>query len=155
LLGDATEGLDSSWQEATRQCENLETQLKAISGSGISRLQDVSARLLTPGLRQAVNAGTRAETRQNCMIAMIAVYRYRLQHGNLQASLAELKKFIPGDDAAKNQRPTDPFDGQPLRFKSDSSQVTIYSIGDNRVDDGGVISSEKPQEGDLGYSVQH
>ncbi len=155
FFGDATEGLDSSWQEATRQCENLDKEMKVISGGGISRLRYMSVMWLTPGLRQAVNAGTRAEARQNCMITMIAVYRYRLQHGNLQASLAELKKFIPGDDAAKNQRPTDPFDGQPLRFKSDSSQVTIYSIGDNRVDDGGVISSEKPHEGDLGYSVQH
>lgn len=154
VFGDATEGLDSSWQEATRQCENLDREMKVISGGRISRLQYMSVRLLTPGLRQAVNAGTRAEARQNCLIATIAAYRYRLQHGELPLSLADLKDFIPGDDATRNQRMTDPFDGEPLRFESDSSQVTIYSIGDNRVDDRGVISNEKPQEGDLGYAIQ-
>jgi len=111
--------------------------------------------LLLPAIQQAVNAGTRAEARQNCMIATIAAYRYRLQHGELPTSLADLKDFIPGDDATKNQRLTDPYDGQPLRFKSDSGNIVIYSIGINRLDDGGVISNEKPQVGDLGYSIHN
>jgi hypothetical protein len=155
LFRDYTEELESSWQEAMRQCENLEKRMKAKSGNVISRLPYMGVMSLPPALRQAVISGTRAEARQNCMIATIAAYRYRLQYGKLPASLADLKEFIPGDLATRNQRLTDPYDGQPLRFKSDSSSVVIYSIGINRLDDGGVISNDNPQEGDLGYSIQH
>lgn len=99
--------------------------MEAKLGNMISRLLYMGATSLLPTLRKVVISGTRVEPQQNSMIATIAVQRCRLQHGKLPASLADLKGFNPGDDAAKNQRLSDPFDGQPLRFKFDSSQVTI------------------------------
>lgn len=82
----------------------------------------------------------------------IAACRYRLEHAELPKSLADLKELIPGDESEKNQRLTDPFDGQPLRFKSDVGRVIIYSVSDNLIDDGGVMDGEDPREGDFGYS---
>lgn len=39
--------------------------------------------------------------------------------------------------------PTDPFDGNPLRYRAESDRVTIYSVGPDQRDDGGEYSSEK------------
>jgi hypothetical protein len=36
--------------------------------------------------------------------------------------------------------PADPFNpGQPFRYESDGSKYTLWSIGPNRVDDGGTV----------------
>ena len=150
----AVDGLETSWPEAANRCEQIDVQLKAIPGNIFSRLQYMSVMQLFPALRAAMVAGTRAEARQNCLIAAIAANRYRLQHGELPKSLAELKDLIPGDESEKTQRLTDPFDGQPLRFRSGDGRVIIYSVSDNMTDDGGVIDGENPREGDLGYSIE-
>ncbi|MEJ7595977.1 MAG: hypothetical protein WKF77_31085 [Planctomycetaceae bacterium] len=148
------DGLETSWPDAAKPCEQIDGQLKSNSRNIFSSLQFMSAMQLLPSLRQTVVAGTRAEARQNCLIAAIAACRYRLEHAELPKSLADLKGLIPGDESEKNQRLTDPFDGQPLRFRSGDSCVIIYSVSDNMTDDGGVIDGENPREGDLGYSIE-
>jgi hypothetical protein len=40
--------------------------------------------------------------------------------------------------------PNDPFDGKPIRFRQLPISFVVYSIGANRVDDGG---RERPQKG--------
>ena len=42
--------------------------------------------------------------------------------------------------------PRDPFDGQPLRFRRSNGRFLIYSVGEDRTDDGGKVewSSYKP-----------
>jgi|GEM_PF-582077 len=154
MFREAVDGLETSWPEAANRCEQIDGQLKAIRGNIFSGFQYMSVMQLFPALRAEIVAGTRAEARQNCLIAAIAAYRYRLQHAELPKSLADLKELIPGDEPQKIQRLTDPFDGQPLRFKSDDSGVIIYSVSDNLTDDGGVIDGEDPRVGDLGYSIE-
>ena len=84
---------------------------------------------------------------------MIVAYRFRLQHGELPTSLADLQNLIPDEDPFKSTRLIDPFDGQPLRFKKSPNGVTIYSVNENKVDDGGGFDKQSPQDGDLGYSI--
>jgi hypothetical protein len=62
----------------------------------------------------------------------IAVERFRLVQGRLPESLLEL---VPRYLAAV---PEDPFDGHPMRFQRTSIGYTIYSIGPDGVDDGGL-----------------
>ena len=154
LLQEATAGLDVSWQEATKRCTEIDTQMKAASGGSFSRLKYWGAILMLPALRQSVIAGTRAEARQNSLIVTIAAYRYRLKHGEFPKSLDDLRDLIPGNDSAKIQRLTDPFDGQPLKFKTDDARIIIYSVSDDLIDDSGVIDGEDPRGGDLGYSIE-
>ena len=153
LIDESAEGLETSWLEATKRHQKIDAELNTMSGSMISRMKYMSIMLMLPALQQAVTAGTRAEARQNCAIVTIAVYRYRLQYGTLPMSVTDLKDLIPGDASDKSSRVIDPFDGQSLRFKADNDHVLIYSIGNNKVDDGGDIANEKLLEGDLGYSV--
>jgi len=70
----------------------------------------------------------------NCslVVTAIALKRYQLAHGEIPASLSALvPKYLPAV-------PTDPVDGQPLRYqrKPDGSFL-LYSIGEDGVDDGG------------------
>lgn len=153
LFGNSAEGLETSWLEATKRQQRIDGELKTMSASMISRLMFSNVALMLPALRGATSSGNQAEARQNCAIVTIAAYRYRFQHGALPMSVTDLKNLIPGDAAEKASRVIDPFDGQSLRFKSDNGCLLIYSIGYNKVDDGGDIATEKPQPGDLGYSV--
>jgi hypothetical protein len=67
-----------------------------------------------------------------CGRTAVAVERYRLAHGRLPENLAEL---VP---AQLETVPLDPFDGRPLRYKRLSPGYVVYSVGFDRVDDGGV-----------------
>jgi hypothetical protein len=65
--------------------------------------------------------------------AAVAIERYRLRRGEIPTRLADL---VPDElDAV----PADPFDGQPLRYRTDGAVLAIYSVGRNRSDDGGEV----------------
>ncbi|MEZ6034661.1 MAG: hypothetical protein R3C17_16325 [Planctomycetaceae bacterium] len=153
LYKEFTEGLAISWQETTNRNQKIEEECASIAAGRASRMIYTYAMLLVPSMQQAANSGMRAEARQNCAIAAIAAYRYRLHHGTLPQSLSELQSLIPGDAAEKASRLIDSFDSQPLRFKSNTHQITIYSIGENKVDDDGDIEDGEQQPLDVGYSV--
>jgi hypothetical protein len=75
-------------------------------------------------------------TRMRVASVALAVERWRLAHeGRLPDSLAQL---VPGFLPAI---PTDPFDGQPLRYRKLVRGYVVYSVGPNFTDDGGL---EKP-----------
>jgi hypothetical protein len=61
----------------------------------------------------------------------LAIERYRLAQGGLPDSLGDL---IP---TSLDAVPTDPFDGQPLRYKKLANGYVVYSVGENGKDDGG------------------
>jgi len=69
----------------------------------------------------------------------LAVERYRLSHGSLPKTLDQL---VPDYLAAV---PEDPFDGAPLRYKRLHRGFLIYSVGEDRKDDGGKEEPRKKQ----------
>ena len=72
--------------------------------------------------------------------AAIAVERYRRKEGKLPQRLDDLvPDFLP-------QIPTDPFDGRPLRYRVREEEYLIYSVGADRVDNGGHAD---PELGDI------
>jgi hypothetical protein len=68
----------------------------------------------------------------DCARAAVAATRYRLDHGTLPSQLADL---VP---AYLESVPLDPFDGKPLRLVVRNKQWTVYSIGSDLHDDGGI-----------------
>jgi hypothetical protein len=85
-----------------------------------------------------------------CGRTAVAVERYRLAHGRLPENLAEL---VP---AQLETVPLDPFDGRPLRYKRLSPGYVVYSVGSDRVDDGGVerYSTGRAYEPDITFRVE-
>jgi hypothetical protein len=66
--------------------------------------------------------------------AALAVERYRRANGG--AAPASLETLVPGYLRAV---PQDPFSGKPLVYTRTSGEYRIYSIDNNRADDGGVF----------------
>ena len=100
------------------------------------------SRTLLPSLSRAL---IRDATHRACLRAAdaaLSVERYRLADGALPNSLdALVPKFL---DAV----PTDPFDGQPLRYKKLAKGYVVYSVGEDGKDDGG------DEKKDIAFTVE-
>jgi hypothetical protein len=83
-----------------------------------------------------------------CSQAAVAAERFRLAHGHWPHSLSSLvPEFL-------QEEPTDPFDGQPLRFRRCDHGVLIYSVGPDGKDDGGNLDRQNTQSGnDVGFQL--
>jgi hypothetical protein len=155
MLGLLTDGVKVSWAEAMMARQEIDRKVLAIRGAGfITQAKFMAISMVLPAVTLSLDASMQAEARQHCAIAAIAAHRYRLQHGKLPLTLADLTEFLSGDERRRSSLLTDPFDGQPLRFKIEDTRLLIYSIGPNLVDDGGQFELEKPKEGDVGYAVR-
>lgn len=104
------------------------------------------AESLAPDLRLAQSIDI-ATTQRAGIVVWIALERYRVAHGSYPRSLDQITTPLP----------VDPFSGKPFLYrKSDPDRRTrpdrpippnflLYSIGFNRVDDGGQSSGGAPQ----------
>ena len=109
--------------------------------------------MMLPALNTALEKAADCVGQLRAAQAALAIERYRLGTGSaLPDSLAQL---VPKYLAAV---PEDPYDGKPLRYKKLSPKgYVVYSIGRNRLDDGGV---PKPAAGqadgayDLTFAVR-
>lgn len=77
------------------------------------------------------------EARLECMKAIIALERFRLDHGTWPRSLSELTP------AYLSAEPVDPFTGGALRFRINSDHAIVYSVWTDEVDDGGKIEGDE------------
>ncbi|MCD6052166.1 MAG: Bacterial type secretion system protein [Verrucomicrobia bacterium] len=80
----------------------------------------------------------------------LAVERFRLENNRLPQSLGEL---IP---RYLTKAPMDPFNEQPLLYRSTQTGFRIYSAGENGKDDGGQTRAEKsyPENDDMVFAVE-
>lgn len=96
-------------------------------------------RILMPSLSRAVQLHVRITAHLRAARAALAAERFRLDAGRLPESLDEL---VPRYLEAV---PIDPFDGGPLRLVTTADGIVVYSIGEDGVDDGGIVQRpEKP-----------
>jgi len=97
--------------------------------------------IILPALTRALNADARDLAMQRMARTALAIERYRIAKGALPSALTDLvPQFLP-------ELFQDPFDGQPLRYKQTPDGYMIYTIGDDRQDDGG---EEKPKNSGKG-----
>ncbi len=100
----------------------------------------ILSRAFMPSLNLVFVHTSRYEAQFDNARAAVAVERYRLANGKLPGQLTDLvPTFLPSI-------PSDPFDGKPLRYKTLAKGYVVYSVGDDREDNGGV---EKTSEGYL------
>lgn len=111
--------------------EQQEAEFKRIDQS-IS-LKPYIIRMLLPAGIRVEQAYWRSQAQIRTAIVALAVERYRRELGRWPESLAEL---VPGK---LQQIYTDPYDGKPLRYRRNSDGVVIYSVGPDKIDDGGKI----------------
>lgn len=89
-------------------------------------------------MSKLITAERRCKANLRCHIFAIAAERFRLKHGQWPRSMDQLveTKLIA--------RPLlDPFDGQPLRWREFELGRLVYSIGEDRTDNGGDFTWDK------------
>jgi hypothetical protein len=97
----------------------------------------VITRMLLPALDKALVKAVRCDAKIRDAQTAIAVERYRLANGKLPDRLGELSPtFLPAVPAA-------PFDGKPLRYKLLAKGYVVYSVGEDREDNGGTEKNAK------------
>lgn len=103
-------------------------------------------KILMPVFTEAGLRFARMDTINRIMLSALAIRQYRLEHGKLPATLADLPL-----DARFT---ADPYSGKPLLYKPEGTSYLLYSVGRDGRDDGGVPDNEaeKSPTGDLGIA---
>jgi hypothetical protein len=91
-------------------------------------------RLILPGGFRIEQSYWRSQAQLRTAIVALAVERFRRELGRWPKSIAEL---VPGK---LKQIYIDPYDGKPLRYRRNKDGVVIYSVGPDKVDDGGTLN---------------
>jgi hypothetical protein len=126
----------------TKALEDETTKLSTASQSPF--------KALLPATQQAGNAFVRRRTKENGTLAKIAVVQWRIKHGTAPDSLADACR-----EAGLESVPIDPYSDQPLRYRIIDGQPVVYAIGDNQIDDGGLIDGQDSSwtRGDMLFRV--
>ena len=105
------------------------------------RFDKIFAQPLVFTLLRATETFDRSEAKVMNASQAIALKRYKQTHGQYPDTLQQL---ISGDFKAL---PCDPFNGEPFHYKKEREGFLLYSVGQNRVDDGGISGSK--MDGDI------
>jgi hypothetical protein len=102
-----------------------------------------------PGFSKVTSAHVRVQAQLRSAMVALAVERYRHEHDHWPVSLDAL--VASGHLKAV---PLDPFDGRPLRYTRLANGILVYSVGYDRVDDGGVLGNNPMAPGtDIGFRL--
>jgi hypothetical protein len=94
------------------------------------------------GYYYAINGqNSQFERNRTVMKILISLKRYQLEKGTWPDSLTQV--------FTENPAPTDPVSQKPFVYKKQTDSFTLYSIGPNGIDDGGIKNSyAKPKQDD-------
>jgi hypothetical protein len=124
--------------EALKETESV---FITAAANAVRRPRKILCAVLLPAMEKVAMRLARLEARRRTVIVAIAAEHYRLaNNGRLPE---ELRDLVPGH---LPQIPVDPFDGEPLRFKKLPTGFVVYSIGPDRVDDGGIEPPQKESQ---------
>ena len=110
--------------------------------SSITRFRYQVTRSILPAITAFVTSAAENEALAQAADTALAIEQFSRKNGGLPDKLDELvPEFL-------DKVPIDPFDGQPLRYVVRKNEYVIYSIGKDRIDNGGQILEEKDEFGD-------
>ena len=134
---------------------DLEAEIDAYSENHTNGVAPVILSLAVPGIAMVANSSASSTAQQRCTVVALALQRHLLKNGQLPDSLKNFDPQLLGPATQMADALIDPFDGQPLRYQVQESQVIIYSVGGNGVDDGGDLqNNEDGDHNDIGFTVK-
>jgi hypothetical protein len=141
LLETTTKILEASTMAESQRHNFLSTlqrehKLK-MSGSLRYRCESFVMHLQLPMFVKCQEADLRIKAQLRCAAVGLAIEQFRLRFSRWPNSLGELPKDM------LSTIPSDPFDGQPLRYIKRPDGVTVYSIGVDGDDNGGIMIPSK------------
>jgi hypothetical protein len=123
--------------ELNRQAEKYHSLGTAVTSqltrTGRARfVTDVMLALMMPAWRTVGQAETRLVQVNDLCKIMFALQIFRIKNGKFPSQLSELPPdFLP-------TVPADRFTGQPLKYRPDENGFILYSLGSDRLDNGGA-----------------
>lgn len=127
VLTEFANGVDTPEARSIEHCMTIETRVSKLAWYGIM------SRMFIPSLSRAVAIWVRQTASARTLRSALACERYRLATGQWPENLADL---IPD---YLDALPTDPFDGQPIRFERIEQGIKVWTIGEDMMDDGGDV----------------
>ncbi|MFN5945815.1 MAG: hypothetical protein ACK5ZG_08940 [Phycisphaerae bacterium] len=125
--------LDAMLEEVTASSRLTHVERLKRGASVVAGEQElVLVEPLRPAIEFVMEQSDAMRSLHELVVTAIALERYRLEHGGYPQRLDVL---VPG---YLNVIPMDAIDGQPLRYRGERDTYTLWSIGLNGVDDGGV-----------------
>ena len=125
LLNDYIETTQLPLHQRQREAGTIEAKLKETSKVHIFLHE------FMPAFSRVITINIKSIAQLRTARVSLAIQRYRLATGNLPDTLADLvPRYL---DAV----PEDPFDGRTLRYEKLETGFVVYSIGEDRMDDGG------------------
>ena len=109
----------------------MEIELEAIRSGPLGEWRYPFITMMVPALGKFATTADQADARRDAAITMIALARYRAEHGAYPPTLQELlPTYLPA-------LPLDPIDGLPMRYRLTDSGYVLYSLGYDEDDDAG------------------
>jgi hypothetical protein len=102
--------------------------------SAAARNQPVLVRVFAPAPQKLATADKQSRAELRTAVVLLAAERYRQERKQLPGSPAELVQA-----GYLKPIPTDPYDGQPLRFRRLDDGLVVYAIGPDGQDNGGNL----------------
>ena len=142
-MGEAVAAAKLRWPEALEKANQIKNREDTNPFSML--LAVYGTWMIDPVFR----AAARATARTRLADLAIAAQRYRLANGRLPMAIDDLAPaFLPSI-------PLDPFTGEPLYYAPTDDGFVVYSVGEDRKDDGGLIDEFQTYEPDLGYRIRY
>ncbi len=132
------------WDESA---ETMQSVLKRERGT-LNKLGALILDIAMPAIDPAAQRARAFKQQAIGTRLAISAYRHQLRHGAFPDSIESI------DDDLLTIDPIDAFTGDPLKYTLTDTGPLIYSVGDDRVDDGGMIRWESKEVGELGDEKQ-
>jgi len=111
---------------------SMELQINALKNSPIDGLRFTVLRLLMPTRNHAQESCEAYLGKRDGAVVGIALELYHRRHGNYPVALSELTpELLP-------EIPADRITGDPVKYKLIDGKPVVYSVGADRIDDGGT-----------------
>jgi hypothetical protein len=128
----AAERIDTPLWE-TADGPSIDDELLAMQTGPLSKFRYLFVNLLLPAYDGVRHGYARLQGEREGVLIGLALELYRREHGNWPATLVELSpRWLP-------ELPVDRITGEPLKYKIIDNRPVVYSVGVDRIDDGGKL----------------
>lgn len=142
--------IELAGQETPESLTNFDALFEAASQEARKFPPKIFSAMLLPALQRVPLRFATFEARRRAALVALAVERYRLDHQDRIPDTLEalVPDYLPAI-------PSDPLDGQPIRFSKLGPGYVVYSVGEDREDDGGTEHVRgKIEHTDITFTVE-
>lgn len=132
MLATLNEAIALAGEETPESLKKIDKLFDETQTNALKFPPKMFSAMMLPSLQKVSARFAAYEARRRAALIAVAVEHHRLDHeGNIPEKLVAL---VP---AYLSSVPTDPFDGQELRFRKTERGFEVYSVGRDREDNGG------------------